>query len=354
MFEHNHIPELVQEILRGKALAQLVEAATVTDESGNPVELKNLLPDGTIGEPQAEDEAADGRRRRHDTEADTDGEPRRTPTSNPVGRSRSREHAPRGECTTVHRRPRLRDMAQVATPGPTVLDALSLLAEVGDELRRPDRARHPPGRARPDLGRAGPPGIATAVYRGPHRGPERRRLGARPGGRDGRGAAARGQPARPVRQLRGERADRRPAAPGAAAAGDPDGGAPARHGRRARAGVTRGGVPGGDRPARRLPARTVRERVLLEPPPRPHRHDVRRDARRARLDAADAAGQHRAAAARERRRAHRAPAAGRRGVAGPGHADRPGRPLPGRAGDAGRRRGGQRGRGAVEPARSPT
>ena len=37
MFEHNHIPELVQEILRGKALAQLVEAATVTDESGNPV-----------------------------------------------------------------------------------------------------------------------------------------------------------------------------------------------------------------------------------------------------------------------------------------------------------------------------
>ena len=54
MFEHNHIPELVQEILRGKALAQLVEAATVTDESGNPVELKNLLPDGTIGEPQAE------------------------------------------------------------------------------------------------------------------------------------------------------------------------------------------------------------------------------------------------------------------------------------------------------------
>jgi trigger factor len=54
MFEHNHIPELVQEILRGKALAQIVETATVTDESGNPVELKNLQPDGTIGEPEAE------------------------------------------------------------------------------------------------------------------------------------------------------------------------------------------------------------------------------------------------------------------------------------------------------------
>ena len=57
MFEHNHIPELVQEILRGKALAQIVEAASVKDESGNLVELKNLRPDGTIGEPEAEAEA---------------------------------------------------------------------------------------------------------------------------------------------------------------------------------------------------------------------------------------------------------------------------------------------------------
>ena len=54
MFEHNHIPELVQEILRGKALAAIVESATVTDASGNVVELKNLRPDGTIGEPEDE------------------------------------------------------------------------------------------------------------------------------------------------------------------------------------------------------------------------------------------------------------------------------------------------------------
>lgn len=62
MFEHNHIPELVQEILRSKALARIVESAVVTDASGNPVELKNLLPDGTIGAPEdaaAEVEAAD-------------------------------------------------------------------------------------------------------------------------------------------------------------------------------------------------------------------------------------------------------------------------------------------------------
>ncbi|GAB2461032.1 trigger factor [Nocardioides hungaricus] len=58
MFEHNHIPELVQEILRGKALARIVEAAVVKDASGNVVELRNLRPDGTIGEPEDETEAA--------------------------------------------------------------------------------------------------------------------------------------------------------------------------------------------------------------------------------------------------------------------------------------------------------
>jgi trigger factor len=54
MFEHNHVPELISEIRRGKALAQIVESATVTDGSGNHVELKNLRPDGTIGEPEPE------------------------------------------------------------------------------------------------------------------------------------------------------------------------------------------------------------------------------------------------------------------------------------------------------------
>ena len=36
MFEHNHIPELVQEILRGKALALVVESAVVTDTAPAP------------------------------------------------------------------------------------------------------------------------------------------------------------------------------------------------------------------------------------------------------------------------------------------------------------------------------
>lgn len=59
MVEHNHIPELVQEIVRGKALAQIVEAAVVKEASGTVLDLKNLRPDGTIGDPEAEaDEAA--------------------------------------------------------------------------------------------------------------------------------------------------------------------------------------------------------------------------------------------------------------------------------------------------------
>jgi trigger factor len=57
MVEHNHIPEMVSEVVRGKALATIVEAAKVTDESGSHVELKLLQPDGTIGEP--EDESAE-------------------------------------------------------------------------------------------------------------------------------------------------------------------------------------------------------------------------------------------------------------------------------------------------------
>jgi len=52
--EHNHIAEMVSEVVRGKALAKIVEGATVTDTSGNAVDLKNLRPDGSVGDPAAE------------------------------------------------------------------------------------------------------------------------------------------------------------------------------------------------------------------------------------------------------------------------------------------------------------
>ncbi|GAB2576879.1 trigger factor [Kribbella endophytica] len=51
--ENNLVPSLVSEVVRGKALAYLVENAKVTDASGNEVELKTLLPDGSYADPEA-------------------------------------------------------------------------------------------------------------------------------------------------------------------------------------------------------------------------------------------------------------------------------------------------------------
>jgi len=48
--EHNHIPEFVAEVRRGKALAHIVESAVVKDASGNVVELKTLTQDGTYAD----------------------------------------------------------------------------------------------------------------------------------------------------------------------------------------------------------------------------------------------------------------------------------------------------------------
>ncbi len=55
IMEHNHVPEMIGEVLRGKALAALVESAKVTDGAGNVVELANLRADGTIGSDEDED-----------------------------------------------------------------------------------------------------------------------------------------------------------------------------------------------------------------------------------------------------------------------------------------------------------
>jgi trigger factor len=74
MIEHNHIPEMVSEVVRGKALASVVESARVTDASGNHVELKALQPDGTIAEPSPEPSAEAGAEAGDDTgDADASG-----------------------------------------------------------------------------------------------------------------------------------------------------------------------------------------------------------------------------------------------------------------------------------------
>jgi trigger factor len=57
IMEHNHVPEMVSEVLRGKALAQLMQQATVKDASGTVLELGKLRADGSIADD--EDEAAD-------------------------------------------------------------------------------------------------------------------------------------------------------------------------------------------------------------------------------------------------------------------------------------------------------
>ena len=57
--EHpHHIEEYMLEIRRGKALAMIVEAATVTDSDGSVVPLANLQEDGSYAEPEAEPEPA--------------------------------------------------------------------------------------------------------------------------------------------------------------------------------------------------------------------------------------------------------------------------------------------------------
>jgi trigger factor len=56
IMEHNHVPEMVSEVLRGKALASLVEGATVTDQSGTRIDLSALQADGTIADEDADAE----------------------------------------------------------------------------------------------------------------------------------------------------------------------------------------------------------------------------------------------------------------------------------------------------------
>ena len=59
VMEHNHIPELMAEIIRAKALAKLVESAEVTDADGNVVDLASLQGDGSLATDEDADETPD-------------------------------------------------------------------------------------------------------------------------------------------------------------------------------------------------------------------------------------------------------------------------------------------------------
>jgi len=57
--EQNRVAEMVSEIMRGKALASIVESAAVKDKSGNLLELSKLRSDGSIADDEDEAEVAD-------------------------------------------------------------------------------------------------------------------------------------------------------------------------------------------------------------------------------------------------------------------------------------------------------
>ena len=59
VMEHNHIPELMAEIIRAKALSNLVESAKVTDADGNVVDLASLQADGSLSTDEDPDETSD-------------------------------------------------------------------------------------------------------------------------------------------------------------------------------------------------------------------------------------------------------------------------------------------------------
>ncbi|MGH3316091.1 MAG: trigger factor, partial [Nocardioidaceae bacterium] len=58
VMQAGQVPLLVNEVVRGKALAVVVQAAEVKDSAGNPVDVKNLQPDGTYADPDAQDDEA--------------------------------------------------------------------------------------------------------------------------------------------------------------------------------------------------------------------------------------------------------------------------------------------------------
>ena len=58
--EHpHHVDEYMLEIRRGKALAAIVEAATVTDSNGDVVEIARIQPDGSLADPEAAEADSD-------------------------------------------------------------------------------------------------------------------------------------------------------------------------------------------------------------------------------------------------------------------------------------------------------
>lgn len=74
MMDHNHVAEYMSDIRRSKALASLLDSATITDSNGETVDFSNLLPDGSIAEDLPEADTAEADTAEADTAEDDTAE----------------------------------------------------------------------------------------------------------------------------------------------------------------------------------------------------------------------------------------------------------------------------------------
>ena len=374
MVEHNHIPEMVSEVVRGKALALIVEGATVTDAAGQPRRAEEPPP-GRHHRRARERRAPRSRRRREDAGrgAGRGAEPRTRHRG--LIRALVRGHAV--HWLVVDDPPGMGSGSRAAgrVRGRRALDA----RRAGHRVRRDWSCRRcatctprrrtgaPRARRSPAAPTVGPPGPrrdrAAAVYGSHRRRAEGRRPGAPRGGRAGLGGSGRPieatAPGRfvlsAVNGLIGDRLRDE----GSRLAIDLGSAVDGRDVPLDAAGLA-AAFPDATGDARGLRARPVRDRGATGTArrgPRRGRHraaQLRRALAAARLDPGLPAGQHRSADRRERGGAERPCWLGWSTPGRPGAPDRAGRPLDGRAGPPRRLRGDHRCRTAVDRTGSPT
>lgn len=110
MQEHNHMPEWLGEVRRGKALGLIVSAAEITSADGSKVDLARLQGDGTYAEdaPVYEDEDASG----EDAQTEAAPDVRALVDETPAADAEASEAAPKAKKTTKAAKPAAEDAAE--------------------------------------------------------------------------------------------------------------------------------------------------------------------------------------------------------------------------------------------------
>ena len=95
--QQGQVPAMVAEVARRKALAAVLDKATVTDAGGNAVDLDELVPDAEEAEGEAAGRGRRGRGEAEPAEVRRDEEPRRPdPPPHPEDAAPDRGRRPRG------------------------------------------------------------------------------------------------------------------------------------------------------------------------------------------------------------------------------------------------------------------